>query len=130
MQDLHELSKEYNFKIIEDASHAIGGDYKNNKIGSCQYSDISVFSFHPVKIITSGEGGMLLTNRKKIYESALKLRSHGITKNPEEFINTIKQVGIMNNIYWGSTTGLQISMQYWVAHSLKGSTLLYQLEGN
>jgi len=90
MQDLHELSKEYNFKIIEDASHAIGGDYKNNKIGSCQYSDISVFSFHPVKIITSGEGGMLLTNRKKIYESALKLRSHGITKNPEEFINTIK----------------------------------------
>ena len=88
MQELHKLSKEYNFNIIEDASHAIGGDYKNNKIGSCQYSDISVFSFHPVKIITSGEGGMLLTNRKEIYESSLKLRSHGITKNPEEFINT------------------------------------------
>ena len=65
------LSKKYNFKIIEDASHAIGSKYRGDYIGNCRYSDIAIFSFHPVKIITSGEGGMCLTNSKKIYKDLL-----------------------------------------------------------
>jgi len=80
MKELRKLSKLYNFKIIEDASHAIGAKYLNSYIGSCKYSDITIFSFHPVKIITTGEGGMLLTKNKKIYEMAKLLRSHGINR--------------------------------------------------
>ena len=67
MQEIKNLSEKYNFKIIEDASHAVGGSYQNNKIGYCKFSDITVFSFHPVKIITTGEGGIALTNNKEIY---------------------------------------------------------------
>ena len=85
MKKLHELSIKFGFKIIEDASHAIGADYDSSKVGSCKFSDITVFSFHPVKIITSGEGGMLTTNCKKIFKKASKLRSHGISKDPLEF---------------------------------------------
>ena len=71
MEKIYALSLEYGFKIIEDASHAIGGKYKNNPVGGCQFSDITIFSFHPVKIITSGEGGAALTNNadfKKIVQ--------------------------------------------------------------
>ncbi|MBQ4810447.1 UDP-4-amino-4,6-dideoxy-N-acetyl-beta-L-altrosamine transaminase [Pseudoalteromonas luteoviolacea] len=82
METLHNLSVEYNFRIIEDASHAIGGQYKNHPVGNCQYSDICIFSFHPVKIVTSAEGGMALTNSKEL-DARLKLyRSHGITADP------------------------------------------------
>ncbi len=81
MEKIHALSKEYGFKIIEDASHAVGGRYQQNKIGSCEYSDITVFSFHPVKIITTAEGGIALTNDKKIANSMDRLRSHGITRD-------------------------------------------------
>ena len=81
MEKIYELSKKYGFKIIEDASHAIGADYKNSKVGSCKYSDMTVFSFHPVKIITTGEGGMILTNSEKLYEKLKLYRSHGITRN-------------------------------------------------
>ena len=63
---IYELVKPYNIKIIEDASHSIGGTYNNKKIGSCEFSDITVFSFHPVKIVTSGEGGAIVTNNKNI----------------------------------------------------------------
>jgi len=62
MAGIHALSQRYGFKIIEDASHAIGGKYRGEPLGNCRYSDITVFSFHPVKIITAGEGGMALTN--------------------------------------------------------------------
>lgn len=85
MRIIKELSNEYNFKIIEDASHAIGGAYQGNPIGNCIYSDITIFSFHPVKIITSGEGGMTTTNNKDIDEKIKMLRSHGITKEKEKF---------------------------------------------
>lgn len=85
MKAIHALAKRYGFYILEDASHAIGGSYLNNKIGSCQYSDITVFSFHPVKIITTGEGGMLTTNDENLYHKLNLLRSHGI--NREHFIN-------------------------------------------
>ncbi|WP_410965469.1 DegT/DnrJ/EryC1/StrS family aminotransferase, partial [Salmonella sp. ZJHZ19_0056] len=69
---------------IEDASHAIGAKYKNNPVGSCDYSDITVFSFHPVKIITSAEGGMAVTNCAELDKKMRRLRSHGITSNPDE----------------------------------------------
>jgi UDP-4-amino-4,6-dideoxy-N-acetyl-beta-L-altrosamine transaminase len=75
------LSQQYGFKVIEDASHAIGGKYKNEAIGSCRYSDITVFSFHPVKIITTGEGGVALTNDSELAERMQLFRSHGITNN-------------------------------------------------
>lgn len=84
MQAIHALSLEYGFHIIEDASHAIGGSYHDHAIGSCQYSDITVFSFHPVKIITTAEGGMVLTNQPQLAEKMNLLRSHGITRQPDQ----------------------------------------------
>ena len=81
MKRIFSLSQEYDFKIIEDASHAIGGKYLDKPIGGCQYSDITVFSFHPVKIITTGEGGMALTNNKELASRMRRLRSHGITSD-------------------------------------------------
>jgi len=82
MQAIHALSREYGFKIIEDASHAIGGRYQDQPIGGCQYSDITVFSFHPVKIITTAEGGMAVTNQLALANTMQLLRSHGITRDP------------------------------------------------
>ena len=84
MRAIHALSKKYGFRIIEDASHAIGGKYLEERIGGCQYSDITVFSFHPVKIITTGEGGIALTNDQNLIKKMARLRSHGITRYPEE----------------------------------------------
>lgn len=84
MADLSALGQKYGFKIIEDASHAIGGRYKGEPIGSGRYSDITVFSFHPVKIITSGEGGMAVTNDTKLARRLRILRSHGITSTVED----------------------------------------------
>lgn len=84
MEGLSKLGQKYGFSIIEDASHASGGYYKNIPIGSCLYSDIAIFSFHPVKIITTGEGGMALTNEISLYKRLCLLRSHGITSNPDE----------------------------------------------
>lgn len=83
MKAIHSLSLKYGFKIIEDASHATGARYDGQPVGSCKYSDIAVFSFHPVKIITSGEGGMAVTNSQKIMLRMASLRSHGITKDPD-----------------------------------------------
>lgn len=84
MAAIHRLSQRYGFKIIEDASHAIGGKYRGERIGNGHYSDITVFSFHPVKIITTGEGGMALTNDAGIANQLARLRSHGITRNQQE----------------------------------------------
>jgi UDP-4-amino-4,6-dideoxy-N-acetyl-beta-L-altrosamine transaminase len=83
MQKIHQLSLEYGFKIIEDAAHAIGGSYQNQPVGNCRYSDITVFSFHPVKIITTAEGGVATTNNKALAQKMQLLRSHGITRDPE-----------------------------------------------
>ncbi|MEJ3621588.1 UDP-4-amino-4,6-dideoxy-N-acetyl-beta-L-altrosamine transaminase [Brachymonas wangyanguii] len=82
MQAIHALGQEYGFKIIEDASHAIGGKYHNEPIGNCRFSDITVFSFHPVKIVTSAEGGMAVTNDAALAQRMELLRSHGITREP------------------------------------------------
>jgi UDP-4-amino-4,6-dideoxy-N-acetyl-beta-L-altrosamine transaminase len=84
MDKIYELSKKFGFKIIEDASHAIGGRYKNLPIGGCQFSDITIFSFHPVKIITTGEGGMCVTNKSEIAISLNRYRSHGIVRQASE----------------------------------------------
>lgn len=84
MDEIHRLSQVYGFKIIEDASHAIGGKYKGEFIGNCRYSDITVFSFHPVKIITTAEGGMALTNDARLAEKMQLLRSHGITRDTDK----------------------------------------------
>lgn len=82
MAAIHALGRKYGFRIIEDASHAIGGRYKDEPIGNCRYSDITVFSFHPVKIITTAEGGMALTNDDELATRLGLLRSHGITRDP------------------------------------------------
>lgn len=83
MKRIHELSQQYGFKIIEDASHAIGGKYLGQPVGNCRYSDIAIFSFHPVKIITTAEGGLATTNQAALAEKMQLLRSHGITRNPD-----------------------------------------------
>lgn len=84
MQQIATLCQPYGIRIIEDASHAIGGSYQQNKIGSCQFSDITVFSFHPVKIITTAEGGAALTKDMSLAARMQLLRSHGITRNPDD----------------------------------------------
>jgi len=86
MANIHALGQEYGFKIIEDASHAIGGKYNDIPVGSCNYSDITVFSFHPVKIITSGEGGMAVTNNLSLAKSLRLFRSHGISSATEDML--------------------------------------------
>ncbi len=84
MAGIHQLSQQYGFKVIEDASHAIGGKYQGEPIGNCSFSDITVFSFHPVKIITTGEGGMAMTNDANLAKHLRLLRSHGISGAAEE----------------------------------------------
>lgn len=84
MAAIHALATRYGFKVIEDASHAIGGRYRDEFIGNCRYSDITVFSFHPVKIITTAEGGMALTNDDELARRMALLRSHGITRDPAQ----------------------------------------------
>tara|TARA_B100002019_G_scaffold267364_1_gene258391 strand:+ start:9727 stop:10878 length:1152 start_codon:yes stop_codon:yes gene_type:complete len=81
MKKIKELSDKYGFSIIEDASHAIGGKYLGDSIGSCKYSDVTIFSFHPVKIITTAEGGIATTNDKNLFNKLNLFRSHGITRD-------------------------------------------------
>lgn len=81
-EDIWALAQKYGFKVLEDASHAIGASRNGEPVGSCRWSDITVFSFHPVKIVTTGEGGVALTNQQDLAESMTLLRSHGITRDP------------------------------------------------
>lgn len=81
MEKIDQLAKKYHFAVIEDASHALGATFEEKKVGACDFSDMTIFSFHPVKIITTGEGGMILTNKKDLYEKLCLLRSHGITRD-------------------------------------------------
>jgi len=87
MAAIHALGQSYGFRIIEDACHALGARYQDEPTGNSRYSDITVFSFHPVKIITTGEGGMAMTNDPQLAKSMRLLRSHGITREAEDFIN-------------------------------------------
>jgi len=85
MREIWALSQEYGFYVIEDACHALGGEYLDTKVGSCKFSHMAVFSFHPVKMITTGEGGAITTNDKDLDDQVALLRSHGITKNQTQF---------------------------------------------
>jgi len=82
MEFLDRLRKRYGFKVVEDAAHATGAELRGERVGSCRWSDLCVFSFHAVKIITTGEGGMITTNSPKLYEKLCRLRTHGITRDP------------------------------------------------
>lgn len=88
MEDIRLLSQEYGFHVIEDACHAIGSQYKDRPVGDCRYSDITVFSFHPVKTMTTGEGGMAVTNNRSLSNKMSLLRSHGITRDPKQMSKT------------------------------------------
>ena len=83
MQEITKIAKKYNLHIIEDAAHAIGSVYKDSQVGSCQYSDLTTFSFHPVKTITTAEGGAITTNNLELYNKLLALRTHGIVQKPD-----------------------------------------------
>jgi len=87
MAAIHQLAKRYGFLVLEDAAHAIGALYQGCAVGGCQYSQATVFSFHPVKIVTTGEGGVVTTNDEVLYRRLLRLRSHGITRNSDEMTN-------------------------------------------
>ena len=89
MEAIHKLSKQYGFRVIEDASHAIGGSYKGSSIGCGIYSDITVFSFHPVKLVTTGEGGMAVTNNSELAAKMASFRSHGITRDSKKMKNVV-----------------------------------------
>lgn len=84
MRQIHDLARKYRFTLIEDAAHAIGGTYEGKKVGGCAYADMTVFSFHPVKIVTTAEGGMILTNNPELYAKLTRLRSHGLTRDPAQ----------------------------------------------
>jgi UDP-4-amino-4,6-dideoxy-N-acetyl-beta-L-altrosamine transaminase len=90
MEEINKIARDNHLIVIEDAAHALGAEYKNSKVGSCKYSDLAIFSFHPVKHITTGEGGAITTNNKKLYEKLIALRSHGIYKNK----NMTKKYGL------------------------------------
>ncbi len=87
MKRIKNIADKYELRVVEDACHALGAKYRDSKVGSCKYSDATVFSFHPVKHITTGEGGAVLTNDEEIYERLLMFRNHGITKEQHKFIN-------------------------------------------
>ncbi len=103
MEKIYKLSKKFNFKIIEDASHALGSVYKGYKIGDCKYSDATIFSFHPVKTITTGEGGAITTNNKKLDFKIKSLRSHGIVK---KYKNKKKMIKLKPWIFFQDDLGL------------------------
>jgi dTDP-4-amino-4,6-dideoxygalactose transaminase len=103
MKKMKELSQLKNVRVVEDAAHALGSRYLTGEmVGSCQFSDMTVFSFHPVKSITTGEGGMVTTNNYQLYKKLLRLRSHGINKLDDEFQNTVlaKTAGVTNPWYY------------------------------
>lgn len=87
VKKISQIAKKYNLFVVEDACHAMGARYKNEKIGSCKYSDMTILSFHPVKQITTGEGGAVLTNNETYYQKLLMFRNHGITKDRKQFRN-------------------------------------------
>ena len=84
LEEVKKIAQKHNLLIIEDAAHALGAEYKKSKIGSCKYSDMTIFSFHPVKHITTGEGGAVLTNQEELYQKLLLFRNHGITKKKKK----------------------------------------------
>lgn len=124
MDQIKELSDEFGFRIIEDASHASGGSYKGKRIGACQFSDISVFSFHPVKNLTSGEGGMITTNSEDLYIHLKGLREHGINKDPKFFKD------ISDGPWYYEQIDLGYNYRMTDIHAVLGSSQLKRLSRN
>ena len=122
MEEIYNLSKQYGFKIIEDAAHAIGAKYQNELVGNCRYSDITVFSSHPVKIITTGEGGAALTNNLKLSERMELLRSHGITRDPS------KMQKCSNNSWYYEQIELGLNYRMTDIHAALGNSQLDRLD--
>ncbi|MDA9994185.1 UDP-4-amino-4,6-dideoxy-N-acetyl-beta-L-altrosamine transaminase [Burkholderiales bacterium] len=102
MEEIHQLSKKYGFHVIEDASHALGATYRGYPVGACKFSDITVFSFHPVKLVTTGEGGVATTNDFDLAKKMEQFRSHGITREPSD----------MDGMRHGSWHYQQVSLGY------------------
>jgi UDP-4-amino-4,6-dideoxy-N-acetyl-beta-L-altrosamine transaminase len=100
LEEINRIARKHQITVIEDATHALGAEYRASKIGSCKYSNMTVFSFHPVKSITTGEGGAVLTNIKNLYEKLLLLRNHGITKDHRKFLNYYKLPVKVNTWYY------------------------------
>ena len=108
MKEINYLSKKYNLRVVEDAAHALGAKYEcGSMVGSGKYSDLCVFSFHPVKIIAGGEGGMITTNSKKLYQKLIKLRTHGVSQNTNEIFNkNVAYTGNQKNLWYYEMTDL------------------------
>ncbi len=119
-----ELAQRYGFKVLEDASHSIGASRNGERVGSCRWSDITVFSFHPVKIITSGEGGMALTNDERLAADMAMLRSHGITRDPARF------AGSAPGAWYYEQQLLGFNYRMTDIHAALGSSQLERLAGN
>jgi UDP-4-amino-4,6-dideoxy-N-acetyl-beta-L-altrosamine transaminase len=123
MAGIHALGQQYGFRIIEDASHAIGGKYNGESIGNSRYSDITVFSFHPVKIITSGEGGMAVTNDGALAKQMRLLRSHGISSTPEDM-----QIRPAEEIWNYQQIGLGFNYRMTDLHAALGLSQMLRLD--
>lgn len=120
------LSEEYEFKIIEDASHSIGASRRGEPVGSCRWSDVTIFSFHPVKIVTSGEGGMVLTNDDLLAERLALYRSHGITRDPTRFRDPLSRDDAPGWYYEQQALGFNYRMTD--IHAAMGLSQLERLE--
>lgn len=122
MRGIHRLAQQYHFSIVEDASHAIGGRYEGQPVGDCRYSDLTVFSFHPVKIITTGEGGALTTRRADLAEKLTAFRSHGITRDPQ------KMVGPSEGAWYYQQTALGFNYRLTDIQAALGFSQLHRLD--
>lgn len=122
MAEIRELAKRYGFRVVEDASHALGSTYRGERVGNCRYSDITVLSFHPVKLITSGEGGMCTTNDPALGRKMALLRSHGITREREEMTRE------PDGPWYYQQTALGLNYRMTDIHAALGSSQLRRLE--
>ena len=114
MLAIHKLAERYKFKVVEDASHALGGEYQARPIGNCAHSDITVFSFHPVKIVTTAEGGMAVTNQEDLAEKMRLFRSHGVTRDPSLMTNAVDGPWYYQQISLGYNYRMTTSGGSWI----------------
>lgn len=131
MQKLHKLASDANLRIIEDAAHALGANYETGeRVGSCKFSDMTVFSFHPVKSITTGEGGMITTNDYNLYKKLLRLRSHGINKLDDEIRNPIlSSTSGEKNPWYYEMTELGFNFRLTEIQAVLGISQMKRLDG-
>src|SRR5882757_10496105 len=132
MVEIRALADRYGFRIIEDASHAVGGDYLGRKVGACAHGDVAVFSFHPVKIITTGEGGMAMTNDPRLAERFSYLRTHGIIRNaqqPNETADTLRPNEERNGPWIYEQIELGLNYRMTDIQAALGTSQLRRLDG-